>query len=285
MDGARISRFPHLSWMRFACVAGETGADFAFKVHGVNHWLSCSLRRNATVRVMRSAREDRFQCPEETVRYSPSDLRRQLVIRHGEPGHVFSVLLIPAGHLRQFCEQEGIRVSEDAQGWIRHGDHVLSRAVNRLALAPTDSDENAAVGMDAVARRLILHLVQLNGGGVPDWRDDTSGFDPQTLRNLVEYIDHRLRLAPSLSDMAALVGLSPSHFAKKFRQSTGLSLCRFINRRRILRSLEDLKAESSLARISLDLGFSSQSHFTRTFSGLTGITPANYQKAVRRIVG
>jgi len=81
------------------------------------------------------------------------------------------------------------------------------------------------------------------------------------------------------------VGLSPSHFAKKFRHSTGLSLCRFINRRRILRSLETLKTDGPVANVALDLGFSSQSHFTRIFSGLTGMTPARYQKQARRIVG
>jgi len=89
----------------------------------------------------------------------------------------------------------------------------------------------------------------------------------------------------SLSDLAVLAGLSPSHFAKKFRQSTGLSLNRFVNRRRIIRSLEALKADTSLASIAIDLGFSSQSHFTRLFSSLTGTTPATYRKSVKRTVG
>ena len=82
------------------------------------------------------------------------------------------------------------------------------------------------------------------------------------------------------------VGLSPSHFAKKFRQSTGLSLHRFINRRRIRASLESLKSQSQpLAHTALDLGFSSQAHFTHQFSRLTGFTPAKYQKQFRPTVG
>jgi len=79
--------------------------------------------------------------------------------------------------------------------------------------------------------------------------------------------------------------MSPSHFAKKFRQSTGLSLNRFVNRRRIIRSLETLKTDVSLASIALDLGFASQSHFTRLFSHMTGMTPAKYQKSFKRTVG
>jgi AraC-like DNA-binding protein len=34
-----------------------------------------------------------------------------------------------------------------------------------------------------------------------------------------------------------------------------------------------------LAQQSLDLGFCSQSHFTRLFSGLTGITPHQFRRA------
>jgi len=81
-------------------------------------------------------------------------------------------------------------------------------------------------------------------------------------------------------------GLSPSPFARKFRQSTGLSLQRFINRRRLCGSLQKLKDESqSLAHLALDLGFSSQSHFPRLFSGLTGMTPQTYRKQVKRTPG
>jgi len=207
------------------------------------------------------------------------------VIRRGEPGHVFAVLLIPDSHLRRFCEQDGIRASGERQGWLRHNDHKFAADICRLAVAPAEREANVGAALDDVARRLVLRLAELNGSGKPDWHDDRSLFDRRTLFNLLEYLDGNLRTPPALSDVALLAGVSPSHFAKKFRQSTGLSLCRFINRRRILRSLETLKTDDSLASIALNLGFSSQSHFTRIFSGLTGMTPANYQKQARRVVG
>lgn len=62
-------------------------------------------------------------------------------------------------------------------------------------------------------------------------------------------------------------------------ETTGLSLTRFVHRRRIRASLERLIDESlALSRIALDLGFSSQRHFTRLFSGLTGLTPVQYRR-------
>ena len=139
---------------------------------------------------------------------------------------------------------------------------------------------------DEAARRLILRLAELCGGEKPDWHDDASTFNSRTLGQLVEYIDGHLTIAPSLGDMAIRVGLSPSHFAKKFRASTGLSLHRFVNRRRTLASLELLQNPSeTVAHCALTLGFSSQAHFTHLFSRLTGITPAKYRKRFRRVVG
>jgi AraC family transcriptional regulator len=35
-----------------------------------------------------------------------------------------------------------------------------------------------------------------------------------------------------------------------------------------------------LSQIALDLGFSSQSHFTRVFSDLTGFTPASFRRQI-----
>ena len=106
------------------------------------------------------------------------------------------------------------------------------------------------------------------------------------MRHLVDYIDDHLRIPPVLGDVAMLVGLSPSHFAKKFRQSSGVSLGRFMNQRRVQRALDVLKTNSSsLASIALDLGFSSQSHLTRLFSGLTGMTPAKYRKYFKVTMG
>jgi AraC-like DNA-binding protein len=55
-----------------------------------------------------------------------------------------------------------------------------------------------------------------------------------------------------------------------------------VNRRRIRASLDRLKSQTPpLAQVSLDLGFSSQSHFTRIFSGVMGISPAKFRRQYR----
>lgn len=280
MDNAHLSRFPHLSWLMLRSHADVDGQDFVFRTRHNSHWLSCSLRRSATVKVIRNARANTFPAPEKTVRYAPSDSIQQIVIRHADYGHEFAVYLIPEGHLDRIADEEQVQSPQGMPGWIRVDEGLFS-LMKRLATASAPEDATSHTYIDEVARQVILRVIHLNGGCAPDWHDDSSVFDRRTLLGLVAYTDEHLCFAPSLSDISLLVGLSPSHVAKKFRQSTGLSLCHFINRRRILRSLETLKTESPLVSIALDLGFSSQSHFTRVFSDLTGMTPAKYRKQVR----
>lgn len=135
------------------------------------------------------------------------------------------------------------------------------------------------IGDEIAARQIVLRLCAIIGSRRPDWQRDTSVFTPCVMRQIVERIDAQLGVHVSLENFANTVGLSPSHFARKFQQSAGLSLNRFLNRRRIGMSFAMLREGSSpLSRISLDLGFSSQSHFTRLFSGLTGITPQQFRQ-------
>jgi AraC-like DNA-binding protein len=140
------------------------------------------------------------------------------------------------------------------------------------------------VGAEIAARQLLMRLAVITGGQPPDWLKDTSVFTPRVMTLIVERMDAHLRVRVSLDEISSGFGLSPSHFARKFRQSTGLSLNRFMNRRRIGQSFALLKTgKTPLAQLSLDLGFSSQSHFTRLFSGLTGLTPYQFRRAQSRM--
>lgn len=284
MDGSRLSRFPHLSWLRARYSLRPDTGPLCLSERSVNHWLSLTLAGRHTVRRILRGAEQRWTEHSGTLHFRPCDGEHSQFVVHTEsPGDVVACY-IPDRHLHEIARSEGIEPRPVWQRRLLPDDPVLRQAM--LTVCSCDPHSPGTTGhADEAARRLILRLTELSGGGSPDWHDDASVFDSSTMDDLVAYLDAHLTIAPSLSDMGWRVGISPSHFAKKFRQSTGVSLCRFINRRRIFRSLETLKTDSPLAGIALDLGFSSQSHFTRIFSGLTGMTPARYQKQVRRTVG
>ena len=68
--------------------------------------------------------------------------------------------------------------------------------------------------------------------------------------------------------------LSAGHFARAFRQTTGLSPHQWLLRRRIDKAHELLcEGKLSLAEIASACGFADQSRFTKVYARLRGIKP------------
>jgi len=167
---------------------------------------------------------------------------------------------------------------------LPHHDSVLQECMLRLA-STADYGVACDLGAEEAARRLILRLSEVLEGSVPDWFRDERGFSAAVMKRIVDSIDQRPHAHFTLEEFSSFVGLSPSHFARKFRNTAGLSIGRFVNRRRLAAAMVRLRDDSRpLTYVALDLGFSSQSHFTRLFSTLTGMTPARYRKEFGRTV-
>jgi AraC family transcriptional regulator len=192
---------------------------------------------------------------------------------------------MPKGHLINLAGSDEAALPSDYPHLMPREDEVLRDGMVRLACTTGCGVAND-MGSEIAARALILRLVELLGGDAPDWHEDLVVFPPPAMNRIVEYIDAHLHHHIGLEEIASLVGLSPSHCARKFRHTEGLSLGRFVNRRRLARALVVLRSDSTpLSQVALDLGFSSQSHFTRLFSTLVGVTPAKYRRTFTPKVG
>jgi AraC-like DNA-binding protein len=76
-------------------------------------------------------------------------------------------------------------------------------------------------------------------------------------------------------------GLSVGHFARAFRQSTGLAPHAWLLRTRVERAKIMLRRPgASLALIAQACGFADQSHFTRVFSRQVGVSPAAWRRSI-----
>jgi AraC family transcriptional regulator len=83
-----------------------------------------------------------------------------------------------------------------------------------------------------------------------------------------------------LSELAAISGLSPWHFGRAFKGSTGLPPHRWQLKMRIERARAMLAdANTSLADVACTTGFADQNHFTRTFSRIVGMTPGAWHRS------
>lgn len=83
----------------------------------------------------------------------------------------------------------------------------------------------------------------------------------------------------NLSLLAEQCGFSRGHFIRVFRQTTGLPPYRWLLNERVRRACTLLDSTVvSIADIALQCGFSDQSHMTRVFSNILGITPAAWRR-------
>jgi len=95
---------------------------------------------------------------------------------------------------------------------------------------------------------------------------------------VLEHIDANRHRCPRLSELSALAHMSAFHFARLFKQSTGLPPHRFVVGRRIGHAKELLVTDgASIAAIARIVGFRTPSHFTTVFRRSTGVTPSAYR--------
>jgi AraC-like DNA-binding protein len=79
--------------------------------------------------------------------------------------------------------------------------------------------------------------------------------------------------------VAAVAFLSEAHFSRSFRAAFGETPHRYLQRRRVERSMFLLReTDRSVTDICLDVGFSSLGTFSRTFRDIVGETPSSYRE-------
>ena len=85
--------------------------------------------------------------------------------------------------------------------------------------------------------------------------------------------------------VATVAHISPAHFSRTFRQVFGETPHRYLQRRRVERSMFLLReTDRSITDVCLDVGFSSLGTFSRTFTRIVGETPTAYRSGNGPIV-
>jgi len=103
------------------------------------------------------------------------------------------------------------------------------------------------------------------------------------LRRAIEYVHEHLGAEVSLAQLAEVCQLSPFHFARLFKQSTGFSPHEYLTRCRVDRARQLLmRGARSITEVAIDVGFCDQSHLTRHFRRRLGLTPAAFLRNVAR---
>lgn len=111
-----------------------------------------------------------------------------------------------------------------------------------------------------------------------DGADGTGGLSPLQLRRVLLFVEQNLDDDLSLATLAAVAGLSHSHFARRFKAALGEAPHRYVLARRVNSAKRLLlETEIPLAEVAAAAGFSSQAHLTGIFGRAVGMTPGAYR--------
>lgn len=146
----------------------------------------------------------------------------------------------------------------------------LRRHLSQPSRDPLAAEENAcALVAAAVVAAQRVRSVR------PPRRAETAG-EHRRLANDVQVLLATRFVEPlALAELAEHVAASPFHLARVFRHQTGQSLHAYRTRLRLAATLPELAdGVRDLARLALQVGFASHSHFATAFQRCFGVTPS-----------
>jgi AraC-like DNA-binding protein len=107
------------------------------------------------------------------------------------------------------------------------------------------------------------------------------GKEKRAIRQVRHYIEEHFAENVSLHMLAQHVSLSPYYLLRAFRAEVGMPPYAYLESVRIRHTQRLIKAGMSLAEVAAAVGFSSQSHMSRLFKKIIGVTPGQYAQHFR----
>lgn len=92
--------------------------------------------------------------------------------------------------------------------------------------------------------------------------------------NVLRFIEEHLKEELTLEQIADAAGYSRYHFSRKFRERQGISVMKYVLRRKLEKASQEILSGRSILETALDLGFSSHSSFSTVFRREMGYHPS-----------
>jgi AraC family transcriptional regulator len=165
---------------------------------------------------------------------------------------------------------ERFRDLDDLHGWT---DPYIWALVSRLRMAVRRKISLTDLDGDELVRRIYARVFHVRFGAplvvLP------AELDQQRVRRVTEFVEAYLGGPLTLKSLARSAALSPFHFARAFKRSTGWAPHQFVTIRRVERARHLLLGtRDSVESVAAAVGFSNLSHFRRVFRAHIGILPS-----------
>ncbi len=190
------------------------------------------------------------------------------VIKDSDESLSYILLLV----MDEFCEMAGINTSE----YVLQ-QYIKSEELCRL-FHNAEKEFNTQYDFPLIRRKMAVLAILSELFEKHSEKTDPAEKKRDEMAEVIEYIYRRHKEQITLSDVAALAGLSIGYFTKKFKQITGTTFIMFLNRVRCNSAAELIASGASVQEACFACGFSDPAFFSRVFKNIMGTSPISYKK-------
>lgn len=186
----------------------------------------------------------------------------------------FTLLLLEPDFLAQIAHESVNADRVELLPTFAKPDPILHYIGSLLEIELDSDGANSRLYVDGLTTALSAHLLRQYCTVRQPIRDYKNGLPKYNLKQAINYIQAHLAEDISLEMIATELGMSRYYFCRLFKQSTGISPHQYVIKCRIEQAKELLlQGQKSIAEVAFQVGFTSQSHFTKHFKRLVGVTP------------
>jgi AraC family transcriptional regulator len=187
---------------------------------------------------------------------------------------------LDAGFIRRIAAELGV---SDAAG-VRAEADARDVAVHNLALTLreqiAEDPLSCRLYAETIAQLLAIRLLKAATPAAPTpTRRSPRPLPHHMMRAVADFVAGHLDRNLSVTEIAQVAGMSPFHFARRFKALNGITPYHYVTRVRVYRACDLLRDPViPITEICYRVGFSSQSHLSAHFSRIVGTTPARYRR-------
>ena len=175
--------------------------------------------------------------------------------------------------LRQVADAIGDRSGDMPffkQAVVRDPELALQiRRLHDLLEFSPDRLERASSFYDVMGRLILRHA-----SNAPAMKK--MGSERRAVQKAIALIGSDLAETITLENLSRQVGLSPFYLSRLVQRHTGLPPHAYRKQQRIRQARRLLRAQMPIAQVAMETGFADQSHLTRHFKQIVGVTPGQY---------
>jgi AraC family transcriptional regulator len=207
---------------------------------------------------------------------------RQLIWHHRDKPSEYVNLTLDPALLQQIAIEHGLSSATAVEHRVIFQDPTILHVAQLLKTEVLSGGLAGNLYVESLRNLLAVHLLRNHTGDRAQPQAGVVELEGLKLKQLKDYIEAHLAEDLAIATLAALIPMSQFHFARAFKAATGEPPHRYIMQRRIERAKILLSvARLSVAEVSYQTGFSSQSHFTAQFRKTIGITPKQFRDSAR----